>query len=399
MRYTENISNKTFQAFVSEMFSTIGEATKWFPINAANPFAADSEMARRRKEEADARDASASNSSFHHLPTSMKAKMIKAGSPELSDKEAIAKASIVPGSRRKRGISEDLRNWFNPSHPDGRKVRIAEEETAKNVHLLGTKTIVGFNVNDTLHIQSIKHGNKTSYRWKSSRGEAGNWTSKNHAMKFGTSYAKTNGFKSAIAEEETKPYKGFVKGKNHPEGGLSREEAKRHGIHAGIETKDEAKRKGGFGKLSDKTQSRRKSFCARMQGMKKHNTSAETANDPKSKINASLRVWGCRSEANETQQRENMKYLKARELIEAILNEGDPNSGDGNMKKYGGTRANKLVSPGMGSYGVTNPKTGKPVRTLGKLQKRLAKLSPADLKRYRNQYGIRTGSGRLFPQP
>ena len=94
--------------------------------------------------------------------------------------------------------------------------------------------------------------------------------------------------------ESKKPYKGFVKGKNHPEGGLSRAEAHRQGIHAGIETKDEAKRKGGFGKLSDKTQARRKSFCARMKGMKKHNTSAKTANDPKSKINASLRVWGCR---------------------------------------------------------------------------------------------------------
>ena len=94
--------------------------------------------------------------------------------------------------------------------------------------------------------------------------------------------------------EEKKPYKGFVKGKNHPEGGLSRKEAHRQGIHAGIETKDEAKRKGGFGKLSDKTQARRKSFCARMKGMKKHNTSAKTASDPKSKINASLRVWGCR---------------------------------------------------------------------------------------------------------
>lgn len=94
--------------------------------------------------------------------------------------------------------------------------------------------------------------------------------------------------------EEKKPYKGFVKGKNHPEGGLSRKEAHRQGIHAGIETKDEAKRKGGFGKLSDKTQARRKSFCARMKGMKKHNTGAKTASDPKSKINASLRVWGCR---------------------------------------------------------------------------------------------------------
>jgi len=100
--------------------------------------------------------------------------------------------------------------------------------------------------------------------------------------------------------ESKKPYKGFVKGKNHPEGGLSRKEAHRQGIHAGIETKDEAKRKGGFGKLSGKTQARRKSFCARMCGMKRRNTSSKTANDPKSKINAALRVWGCRCGTNES---------------------------------------------------------------------------------------------------
>lgn len=100
--------------------------------------------------------------------------------------------------------------------------------------------------------------------------------------------------------EEKKPYKGFVRGKNHPEGGLSRAEAKRQGIHAGIETKDEAERKGGFGKLSSKTQARRKSFCSRMCGMKRKNTSSKTANDPDSKINASLRVWGCRCGANES---------------------------------------------------------------------------------------------------
>lgn len=101
-------------------------------------------------------------------------------------------------------------------------------------------------------------------------------------------------FKEWLLNEDKKPFKGFVKGKNHPEGGLSRKEAKKHGIHAGIETKEEAKKKGGFGKLSDKTQSRRKSFCARMCGHKKKNTSSKTAKDPKSKINASLRVWGCR---------------------------------------------------------------------------------------------------------
>ena len=38
---------------------------------------------------------------------------------------------------------------------------------------------------------------------------------------------------------------------------------------------------------------RRKSFCARMEGMKKVNTSAKTANDPDSRINKSLRAWKC----------------------------------------------------------------------------------------------------------
>ena len=102
------------------------------------------------------------------------------------------------------------------------------------------------------------------------------------------------------AKKSKKPYKGFKKGKNHPEGGLSRAEARRQGIHAGIETKDEAKRKGGFNKLSSKTQKRRKSFCARMCGMKKRRTSSKTARDPKSKINAALRVWGCRCGTNES---------------------------------------------------------------------------------------------------
>jgi hypothetical protein len=38
---------------------------------------------------------------------------------------------------------------------------------------------------------------------------------------------------------------------------------------------------------------RRDSFCARMQGMKEKLTSKETANDPNSRINKSLRAWNC----------------------------------------------------------------------------------------------------------
>jgi hypothetical protein len=38
---------------------------------------------------------------------------------------------------------------------------------------------------------------------------------------------------------------------------------------------------------------RKASFCARMTGMRKKNTSAKTANDPNSRINKSLRAWNC----------------------------------------------------------------------------------------------------------
>jgi hypothetical protein len=39
--------------------------------------------------------------------------------------------------------------------------------------------------------------------------------------------------------------------------------------------------------------SRRDSFCARMKGMKEKLTSKETARDPNSRINKSLRAWKC----------------------------------------------------------------------------------------------------------
>lgn len=44
---------------------------------------------------------------------------------------------------------------------------------------------------------------------------------------------------------------------------------------------------------SKKDAARRESFCARMEGMKKKNTSSKTAKDPNSRINKSLRAWDC----------------------------------------------------------------------------------------------------------
>ena len=82
-------------------------------------------------------------------------------------------------------------------------------------------------------------------------------------------------------------------GKN-PEGGLNkagvdsyrREHPGSH-LQTAVTTKPSKLKKGS------KAANRRKSFCARMSGMKKRLTSSETANDPNSRINKSLRKWNC----------------------------------------------------------------------------------------------------------
>ena len=45
---------------------------------------------------------------------------------------------------------------------------------------------------------------------------------------------------------------------------------------------------------SEKSAARRKSFCCRMCGMRRKNTSSKTAHDPDSRINKSLRAWDCK---------------------------------------------------------------------------------------------------------
>lgn len=78
-------------------------------------------------------------------------------------------------------------------------------------------------------------------------------------------------------------------GKN-PKGGLNakgRASAKAQGMNLKPPVKKAEAKK------SPKAAARRKSFCARMEGMKKKNTSSKTAKDPNSRINKSLRAWDC----------------------------------------------------------------------------------------------------------
>jgi len=73
--------------------------------------------------------------------------------------------------------------------------------------------------------------------------------------------------------------------------------------------------------------SRKDSFCARMKGMKEKLTSSETANDPDSRINKSLRKWNCRSDggaldiARQYRQPDSVKdkQLLKQRLLEQVL--------------------------------------------------------------------------------
>jgi hypothetical protein len=65
--------------------------------------------------------------------------------------------------------------------------------------------------------------------------------------------------------------------------------------HPGSKIKTAVTKKPSKIKKGSKDAKRRASFCARMKGMKKHRTSAKTANDPNSNINKSLRRWHCES--------------------------------------------------------------------------------------------------------
>lgn len=80
-------------------------------------------------------------------------------------------------------------------------------------------------------------------------------------------------------------------GKN-PKGGLNEKGRKSYErANPGSDLKPPVKREQA--KKSPKSAARRKSFCARMEGMKRKNTSSKTAKNPNSRINKSLRAWDC----------------------------------------------------------------------------------------------------------
>jgi hypothetical protein len=82
-------------------------------------------------------------------------------------------------------------------------------------------------------------------------------------------------------------------GKN-PEGGLNRKGVESYRrANPGSKLQTAVTTPPSKLKPGSKAAERRLSFCRRMKGMKDKLTSAETARDPDSRINKSLRKWNC----------------------------------------------------------------------------------------------------------
>jgi hypothetical protein len=115
----------------------------------------------------------------------------------------------------------------------------------------------------------------------------------------------------------------------NPEGGLSEAGRKAYNRETG----------GNLKRPQPEGGSRRDSFCARMKGMKAKLTSAETARDPDSRINKSLRKWKCSYDMSEIKEAAKRKGLWAnihakRERGEAPAKPGDADFPDAkNWKK------------------------------------------------------------------
>lgn len=98
---------------------------------------------------------------------------------------------------------------------------------------------------------------------------------------------------NCVPVQEASPAWQRSEGKN-PKGGLNKKGVESYRReNPGSKLQTAVTTKPSKLKPGSKSAKRRKSFCSRMKGMKAKLTSAETARDPNSRINKSLRKWNC----------------------------------------------------------------------------------------------------------
>ena len=136
-------------------------------------------------------------------------------------------------------------------------------------------------------------------------GQVGSYEPKRSYAKVGPESLKTeaaNPAQQAAIAISKKKEQGVAEGENWSKhnnkrvGGMSKKSVSSYRrSHPGSKIQTAVTTKPSKIKKGSKDSKRRASFCARMRGMKKHNTSAKTAHNPDSNINKSLRRWHCES--------------------------------------------------------------------------------------------------------
>lgn len=179
---------------------------------------------------------------------------INAANPNLSR----AGALLTLGGQHRAGSVDALEHIVGkPANPEG-----AGLTTARAISMIGLRhPAIPLNLNPVAHITGAAEGLSAAARNEKIMREL-----------------KNGAYKQASPAWQTS------EGKN-PEGGLN--EKGRKSLKAEGHDIKRPQPEGG---------ARKDSFCARMKGMKSKLTSEETANDPDSRINKSLRKWKCGSD-------------------------------------------------------------------------------------------------------
>ena len=158
--------------------------------------------------------------------------------------------------------------------------RIAKEKVAEDIAYLGSilEKEAKRGLWDNVHAKR-KRGEKPAKKGDKDYPDEKSWkkTTKEAALK------------SLVLEKIAKSPAWQRKAGKNSEGGLNAKGRASYNKSTGGNLKAPVTSK----KPKGKAKKRKASFCARMGGMKKKNTSKATANDPDSRINKSLRKWNC----------------------------------------------------------------------------------------------------------
>jgi hypothetical protein len=198
--------------------------------------------------------------------------------------------------RIKRGSGEKMRKPGSEGAPTDASIKASQTEDTdpcwKNYKQIGTKTKNNREVPNCVPKEEYTGAEKVSKNMENPSSRFDGTTELTNVYKKMTPGYSVKEIVKKVVKEAIEESNLRAKHKS-PSGGLTQAGRDYYNRTAGANLQAPVTTKPSKLKKGSKAANRRKSFCARMGGMKKRLTSAETANDPDSRINKALRKWNC----------------------------------------------------------------------------------------------------------